>query len=286
MRKALTETDNKGFIRTRTFAFGKGFKDKNAFALHHATVFDVISDPFRHSQVIHDTLGYKEYLLWDDGGLWDDKDWQAAYENLHDQGLIGEQAEQRLAWTGSGWISLQLEQACEEYKGDPCPVPPELAMFADSALLSLEAYDKALLEYYAKEQRGDPPGFKAHTDYIRCLCNFLPDHRSRINPNKWLSSNTLGEEGGPRLWQGILDGRLHMHLLHLLLDGWLTLWPFKEANGKTNLYLQPGSLALLYWAASFADMPHTESPQAFLEKYDWSDKKWFGGQRQHWTPQR
>jgi hypothetical protein len=76
-----------------------------------------------------------------------------------------------------------------------------------------------------------------------------------------------------------------MHLLHLLFDGWLTLWPVEE-SGKINLYLQPGSLALLYWAANIADMPHTESPETFLKSYNWSDPKWFGGQRKYWLPKR
>ncbi len=60
------------------------------------------------------------------------------------------------------------------------------------------------------------------------------------------------------------------------MDGWLTLWPVKE-NQETTLYVQPGSLAILYWAAKTASMPHTDSPDVFLENYDWSDPRWFGG---------
>lgn len=263
------------------------FNGQAAYALNHATVYTLLGDPHEHSRVIDDTLGYKEYLLWDDGGLWRQQAWDQRVAELVTQGMAEQEAEKRLAWTGAGWMSLQFEHMCDR-KTEAWPTPPELAVWANSALSNLKQYDLALAEYFQKEQKRDLPGLRLGSDYIRCLCNFLPDHRSRTNTKKWLSSNTLGEQGGPRLWQGVLDGRLHMHLWHLLLDGWLTLWPVKKEGDRIDLYLQPGSLALLYWAANFADMPHTESPQAFLENYDWSDGavKWFGGQRKRWLPDR
>ena len=76
----------------------------------------------------------------------------------------------------------------------------------------------------------------------------------------------MGDRGGPRLWKGLLDDSMTMHIRHLLLDGWLTLW----ADDKNVLYLQPSSLALLYWAALQVDMPYTDTPENFINNYDWS----------------
>jgi hypothetical protein len=284
-----------------------GFKEKPAFALNQASVFDLVGDRREQSALIANTLGYHEYLLWDDGGLWEQDNWRkqhgesiAAYKAskfYKGEGVLCRStstspddidldtwAEQRMAWIGAGWPSQSLARWCGK-TGVAWPVLSEFSTMANAAVERLERYDLALAEYYRKAETRDPPGYKPWNTYVRLLCNFLPDHRSRSNPGKWLGSNTLGDDGGPRLWRGILDDRLNMHLVHLLLEGWLTLWPV-EKDGRTELYLQPGSLALLYWAAQRADMPWANTPQNFLEHYDWSDPNWFGACREYWKPIR
>lgn len=193
--------------------------------------------------------------------------------------LSFEQANLRLAWLGSGWLSSRLEGALAQnpsnYATDPYPCPPEIEAWAKAALERLMAYDAVLLAYYRKEQKADLPGWQAWQNYIGTLCEFLPYHKPRnsTNPKRedYLPTNSSGSRGGPRLWQGYLGPQVNMHIRHLLLDGWLTLWP---VEGK--LYYQPGSLALLYWAAKHADKPYTNSPKDFIENYDWS-AAWFGG---------
>ncbi len=264
-----------------------GFNEKPAFALNQASVFDLVGDRREHSALIAETLGYYEYLLWDDGGLWGVKNWQSQRNNWNEHCTLDKKnawAEQRMAWIGAGWPSQSLARWCKRFD-EAWPVLPELSTMANAALERLERYDLALAEYYRKTETRDPPGYKPWNDYVRLLCNFLPDHHSREEPYKWLGSNTLGDDGGPRRWRGMLDDRLNMHLIHLLLDGWLTLWPV-EKDGRTRFYLQPGSLALLYWVAQLADMPWTDTPQSFLEHYDWSDPNWFGACREYWKPIR
>lgn len=284
-----------------------GFRQKPAFALNQASVFDLVADRREQSALIANTLGYHEYLLWDDGGVWKQDDWRKQHGELkaayklskpdEGEGILSRTtstspddidfdtwAEQRMAWIGAGWPSQSLTRWCGKFD-QAWPVLSEFSTMANAALERLERYDLALTEYYRKAESRDPPGYKPWNTYVRLLCNFLPDHRSRSDPNKWLGSNTLGDDGGPRLWRGIVDDRLNMHLVHLLLDGWLSLWPV-EKDGRTELYLQPGSLALLYWAAQRADMPWADTPQNFLKHYDWSDPNWFGACREYWKPVR
>ena len=262
-----------------------------AIALNQASVFDLVGDRREKSPLIDATLGYHEYLLWDDGGLWGKENWhnqhdevKKAYGSKSNTSPLDTWAEQRMAWVGAGWPNQSLARWCS-ILDEAWPELPEFSTMANAKLERLERYDLALAEYYRKTKTCDPPGYKPWNDYVRLLCNFLPDHRSRSDPNKWLGSNTLGDDGGPRRWRGILDDRLNMHLVHLLLDGWLILWPV-EKDSHTRFYLQPGSLALLYWAAQLADMPWTNTPQNFLEHYDWSDPNWFGACREYWKPIR
>lgn len=271
------------------------FKSSRAFALHQASVYDLVGDRHQQSAMIANTLGYKEYLLWDDGGLWTQTDWDrqvaALVGNQDLKKIIPEEderqikAEQRLAWLGSGAVSLQLRHLCSP-STEAWPYPQQLEQILAATIERLERYDQALVAHYQSSESRQPPGYQK-SDYVRLLCNFLPDHRSRLKPKEFLSSNSLGDDGGPRVWDGIDDWRLHMQLIHLLLDGLLTLWPTSPTETKegTELVLQPGSLAILYWAARTAGMPWTDSPVSFLHNYLWDDPRWFGGRRQHWLGQ-
>jgi hypothetical protein len=271
------------------------FQYAAGFALHQASVYDLVGDRHQQSAVIANTLGYNEYLLWDDGGLWIQADWDRqvatwvtnqAFENsIQDDGERHIKAEQRLAWLGSGAISLQLHHLCFTCT-DAWPYPQQLEQILTATIERLERYDQALLTHYQSTESRQPPGYQK-SDYVRLLCNFLPDHRSRLKHDEFLSSNSLGDDGGPRPWGGVDDWRLHMQLIHLLLDGLLTLWPISptETEEGSELVLQPGSLAILYWAARTAGMPWTDSPDNFLRNYRWDDNRWFGGRRQHWFGQ-
>jgi len=279
-------------IRETSANAGSPFKHAAAYALHQASVYDLVGDRHAQSVDIADTLGYHEYFLWSDGDLWTQEDWKkqvdtlaqdTAFENS-EQGRID--ADRRIAWLGSGAVSLQLKHLCNSSK-EVWPYPPALAQILDAAIKRLERYDHAVVAHYIEKESREPPGYVS-SDYVRLLCNFLPDHRSRLNSDKFLSSNSLGDFGGPRPWSGVLDWRLQMMLIHLLLDGLLTLWPKTpetEDSQGTELVLQPAGLAILYWAARTADMPWTRTPDEFLNNYQWDDSQevcWFGGRRRHW----
>lgn len=290
-------------VRELCATVGSPITSEPAYALHQASVYDLVGDRHAQSANISNTLGYREYFLWDDGGLWTQEEWANAVKELttaNSQNRKGNAerdtelnapkfndsiaAEHHLAWLGSGAISLQLRHLCESDTQNPWPYPPALAQILDAAIARLERFDLAVMNYYRETESREPPGYR-NSDYVRLLCNFLPDHRSRLHPKKFLSSNSQGDFGGPRPWQGVSDWRMEMKLMHLLLDGLLTLWPKdpdKESSEGTELMLQPGSLAILYWAARTADMPWTKTPTEFLKNYQWDDPNWFGGRRQRW----
>ena len=214
-----------------------------------------------------------EYLLWDDGGLWRKESWNSQIEQLEVNLNFNEnQGRQRLAWFGSGWMSRSLKQEIYMRNG-PWAFPPEIELWINSALENLEEYDKALGKL---RNNSDILRRQSRSAYIRTLCDFLPYYFSR-DKTKTFPSSSSADQGGPKRWRGILDTPMNLYLRHLILDGWVTLWPVLEQDGNTRLYYQPGSLALLYWAARQADKPWTKTPKEFLEGYDWSDKRWFGG---------
>jgi|GEM_PF-3235474 len=256
------------------------FSENIAFALHQASSYELRGE---RSWFLSNTLQNYEYFLWDDGELWIQAQWDSKRQGLEEKGMSPQTAELRLAWLGSGSISLRLDHLCQS-SAETLYSPPTLAQFLEATIARLERFDQAVLDYYRENKNSEPPGFN-HSDYVRLLCNFLPDHRSLLNSEKFLSSNSLGDDGGPRPWQGVSDWHMEMKLMHLLLDGLLTLWPKtpdKESSEGTELVLQPGNLAILYWAARTADMPWTKTPEEFLNNYQWDDPNWFGGRRQHW----
>ncbi len=379
--KPLTEFPEKivlafgGKLRD-TLGVSMPYEDAPGYALYQASVYNLLNESYEKSP-IYDTDGiYREYLLWNDNGLWSSEDWDrqinelqnlpsmewqtnspteqaqtyvppselsVPVEPLHTQfsfknfnlGRLGRSlkklrtnltqnpkptleqqqsipvaeraeadistqgrqegslaepsttsaAEQaklsslRLAWLGSGWLSSRLEATLMQnpgnYTTDPCPYPPEIETWAKAALQRLMEYDAAFLAYYRKDQKADLPGWQSWQNYISTLCEFLPYHQARspdASKGDYLPTNSSGSRGGPRLWQGYLYPQVNMHIRHLLLDGWLTLWPVED-----KLYYQPGSLALLYWAAKHADKPYTNTPREFIENYDWNSATWFGG---------
>ena len=81
-----------------------------AIALNQASVFDLVGDRREKSPLIDATLGYHEYLLWDDGGLWGKENWhnqhdevKKAYGSKSNTSPLDTWAEQRMAWVGAGW---------------------------------------------------------------------------------------------------------------------------------------------------------------------------------------
>jgi len=358
-----------------TLDLGKPYGDAPGYALYQASIYNLLSESYEQSP-IYDTGGvYREYLLWNDNGLWTQEEWtQRAAElqntssmelqanlptaqadnptvlasvssellqahstgSFKDAGLrwlergldrlqatlaqrpeqpqpitlaeqtevenptkepqadslaepsnpIAEQekrsvedANLRLAWLGSGWLSSRLEAALAQnscgYATELCPYPSEIEVWAKAALQRLMEYDAVLLAHYRQEQKADLPGWQSWQNYISTLCDFLPYHQARAAgapKGDYLPTNSSGGRGGPRLWQGYLGPQVNMHIRHLLLDGWLTLWRVED-----KLYYQPGSLALLYWAAKHADKPYTNTPKEFIENYDWKSAPWFGG---------
>ena len=248
-------------------------------------VLNFSSDRYEQSPLHPGNLGYNEYLLWNDGGLWGPDNWHNERDTLIPP-FTEQEANLRLAWLGAGWLSSRLS---EHIQNNPKPWihHPDIDTWARKSLETLKQFDTVLINHYHKQEKPeDPPGRKAWNTYLRTLCDFLPYHYSDEEGTRVrLPSNSLANKGGPRPWRGLLHDTVTMHVRHLLIEGWLTLWPIVDSNGFETLYLQPGSMALLYWAARELQMPHTASPDDFLNGYDWSNPLWFGGQWHYANPQ-
>ncbi len=237
---------------------GSNFSNQPGFSLNQAASWDLCLERERHSGLIPNAHDYHEYLLWDSGG-WHNQD------TLHDKDV----------WCGCGWISSRLQSNINK---SPEWCLPKLGEWANKSMDELSRAIRNLTSFY-QNQEETPYNLEEHGNFIRTLCEFLPYHKSRhTDSNKYIPSNMMGERGGPMRWRGLLDDRLYLRKRHLLMDGWLTLWPVTQQDGTTELFVQPGSLGLLYWAARKADMPYTDTPENFLENYDWQDNpNWFGG---------
>ncbi len=234
------------------------FLESSGFSLNQAISWDLCLEREKYSGLIPGVNNYHEYLLWDDLSCLNK-------DSLHDQDV----------WTGAGWINSRLhkhiKQSSDKWQLD------KLGEWCNSVHDQLSRSLDNLTAFVSQNQDINPYNLESHNNFIRALCEFLPYHRSSTNPDKFIPSNSLGERGGPMLWRGLLDDRMHLRRRHLLMDGWLTLWP-SEQDGETKLYVQPGSLALLYWAARKVDMPYTDTPEYFLENYQWDyNPHWFGG---------
>lgn len=184
------------------------------------------------------------FLLWDDGGLWDERVWKK-----------DEEARLCQAWRGSGWAETRIPDGDEEL-----PFDDTLARQLDR---SLEALARQLPD----------PEDRDVGHLQRALCRYLPRVRKGKRWATPFPNSPFRDPGRPRKLEGLpaLD---HWERL-LLLDGWLTPWSYKG-----DPYVQPGSLALLYWAAKALGYDFTEKPKDFLDNYDWSAPEWFGGHLQ------
>ncbi len=184
------------------------------------------------------------FLLWDDGGLWIKDDWQE-----HEEGRL------RQAWRGSGWVETRIPESQHTF--------PFNEGLANQMKKSLEALIK---------QRSDPKE-KDIEHFQRALCRYLPRVWKKERLSTPFPNNPFRDHFRPQQLEDLatLD---EMERL-LLMDGWLTPWRYKD-----KWYIQPGSLALLYWAANSLGYEYTDTPEDFLKYYDWSAKEWFGGNLQ------
>ncbi len=182
------------------------------------------------------------YLLWNKGGGWEEEG--NGYWACH-------------AWRGSGWVEPFVD----------CGAKNNLP-FSEDLSDRLKANLYRLARQYPCNETEQSVDQRKH-DLLRTLCSYLP----RVNDGKeWRTPfpNTPDEPGAPKHFHDLASlGRLERMLL---LDGWLTPWQYQD-----EWYVQPGSLALLYWAARELKYAHTASPERFIERYDWSAPGWFGG---------
>ena len=188
------------------------------------------------------------YLLWDDGNLWDREAW-AKYSK----------SRLKLAWRGSGWTETRVSRI--EGGDFPYPFNDDLSVQFENNLALLAERDPDTESTQSVDQRNH--------DLLRTLCSYLPKVH---DGEEWRTPfpNTPDEPGAPKRFHDLASlGRLERMLL---LDGWLTPWQYKKA-----WYVQPGSLALLYWAARELKYAYTAKPELFIEHYDWSAPGWFGG---------
>jgi len=210
--------------------------------LTNGSVWDVLHDPNRHSQLIADPRVH-EYLLWDDRGL------EESEGELDD-------AE---AWRGVGWIGPR----CMDYGCDnPLCLPALLAQDISDSLARLAH----LHGRHGCESGGTtlPAGISVEA-YIDVLASFLPPFMGRSG---WLPT-TQGNWGGAKVLRKIDDISLARHLL---LDGWLSVW---KRDGVRVMH--PSSIVLMYWVARELNKRHTEDADEFLHGYDWDSSSWFGG---------
>lgn len=231
------------------------FKKKPALALCPAVIQDL--------RGYFDLVSYVDsdgYCLWDDGGLWEASAWQVPDKSA-------------LAWRGSGWAHAYISNGANANGAELSSV---LENRINRAAEDLDLYGRSLLDYVTKHDNEHLPALerKPGVSYVAALLEFLPGYRRdpAAHAQVPFPCHSAGGHGGPMPWPGI--EALHQHLRHLFLDGWLTLWPVGD-----ELYLQPASLALLYWAARWADKPFTQSPEQFIKHYAWDRGSWFGG---HW----
>lgn len=232
-----------------------------------AAQWDAVNDRTKGSLFpIGTPFNYHEYVIWVKGPHYP--------RSVNDEkSLTNEQA-----WIGAGWPGHKyrkaLDMSAEDFKFN---IPPAIEQQFQEAYSALVKSGEELEELNTAGKRKLLNTLNYQT-YRRALCEFLPPHYSSALPG-YIPSNVRGGEGGPIKWSGIIDPELYIQKRHLFLDGWLI--PFPHGDG---VVLQPASIALLYWAAREEGRPHTESPQAFLTKYQWElYDSWFGGR---WQPQQ
>lgn len=233
-----------------------------------------------------------EYLAWNDADIWNKTGWNNkktslvnnrhwrkmvfGYSDTESEQKINNLADFEIAWQGASWVLFELTKGKEIcFFLDLFPDSLSELLFRKAEALA--EYHTALCNFYQMEKKENQLlNVKPWQSYIACICEFLPPYKFIDEDEEetlWLPVHTPGGFGEPLLWKGVLDTDIHMLMRQLLMDGWLSLWPDKDGN---KLYLQPSSLALLYWAARHSRKPHTSSPRDFIENYDWNEK-WFAG---------
>ncbi|RDH86771.1 MAG: hypothetical protein DIZ78_07730 [endosymbiont of Escarpia spicata] len=219
----------------------QAFDEQPCFILARADLWELGFKPDIGSPFLRIGDHLRTYLLWDDGGLWEQEKWP-----------VGQDERLDAAWRGSGWLANRIAT------GDTYP-------FTGLE----EQLDHSLDALVAQEPNNDPE--QLHRQLLRILCGYLPKVKPDGERNRTPYPNDpYLDPGAPKPFTGLVA--LDRFELMLLLDGWLTPWRHKE-----GWHIQPGSLALLYWAARRMDYAHSGSPEAFISHYDWSAEAWFGG---------
>ena len=230
------------------------FDDRRLVLFSPAISLDLDHHPANEKSLLFDFLQVKAYLLWFDNDL-----------NKHD----GRSLDVHKCWCGNGLAGWLLRNQPEE----PFDLSAFFMQSLDSRLEALNSYERELAE-------GQAYNWVASQDYLIELAKFLPPYRRN---NRFVRGAFNHEDGKPIIFPNILA--LTMHQRHLLLDSWLTLWCAKE---REELFLQPSSLALMYWVARKLNLPRARNAEEFLTLYFdldgqqrrqeyWKEASWFGG---------
>jgi len=195
------------------------------------------------------------WLFWDDGNLWEG--WaDLSFPN---------------AWCGSGWASLRTRNIYADPREDNIAKRNELMARISQGARDLVAHLHSM-ENLPRNARNEQAGIRRLAE---TLARYLPRYRhlpkGQTGGIPWREVS-WADLKKPSAWRGISDDRLDKLRRSMVLDGWLTLWPDRD----NQLLLQPGSLALMYWAAATLGLPHTKTPEAFVSNYEWQND-FFGG---------
>ncbi len=220
------------------------------------TVGDLYSSTLRNET--HGLIDW--YLVWDDGGAW--------------QGELSDQD----AWIGSGWLNRSHRQQANEG-----------TLLPDAMHERIEHAAQELATRRLLERTTSSPGRTEINRQVRRIAAWLAAYLPMTREHKgesWqlyspLDLDGVASWGGPRPWFGPYHPKMHFDPLEraLMLDGWLTLW---ERRDDQQLYLQPGSLTLLFWAANKLTLPAANrGATAFIKAHSWDGGGWFGGR---WLP--
>ena len=219
----------------------RAFEKEPCILLARADFWTIAFQPDYQSPLSNMGDYLQAFLLWDDGGLWEESAWETKVEDRC-----------RQAWRGSGWVETRIPESQH-------PFP-----FNESLAYEIEKSLEALVKQRQETKEKDIEHFQ------RALCRYLP----RVwKVERWgtpFPNNPFRDYLRPHQLEDLatLDEIERL----LLLDGWLTPWLYQD-----KWYIQPGSLALLYWAANSLGYEYADSPENFMKYYDWSSPEWFGG---------
>ena len=141
-------------LRDTLAAPGNVYENKAGFSLNQASIINLTSERYDQSALLAGYSGYEEYLLWNDGGLWGQAEWNA---RLAEQSALGDRAALRLVWLGAGWLCSRLAERLAG-NNDPWFYEPDIEAWAERAMDNLMQFDTALIDYYRAEKNSEPPG--------------------------------------------------------------------------------------------------------------------------------